>query len=62
MSTKTVPQQPPIENAADYVDSLLRPQLQEHAVKWKFIEGRRMRDKLIGTVIVPEATPGSVHG
>ncbi|HWA12043.1 MAG TPA: hypothetical protein VHA15_03045 [Burkholderiales bacterium] len=41
-------------NAADYVDSLLRPPLQEKHFKWKFIEGRRMRDKFVGQVIVPE--------
>jgi len=62
MATQTNPQQPLIENAADYVDALLRPQPQEQAMKWKFIEGRRMRDKLIGAVIVPDETPGSVHG
>ncbi len=44
----------PILNAADYVDSLLRPQPEEQNFKWKFIEGRRMRDKLVGQVIVPE--------
>jgi hypothetical protein len=43
-----------ILNAADYVDSLLRPQPQEQHFKWKFIEGRRMRDKFVGQVIVPE--------
>jgi len=59
---KKTPQLPPIENAADYVDSLLRPQPEEHAVKWKFIEGRRMRDKLIGNVIVPDETQSSAHG
>lgn len=48
--------QRPIQNAADYVDSLLRPQPEEQNFKWKFIEGRRMRDKLVGQVIVPEET------
>lgn len=59
---KKTPQQQPIDNAADYVDSLLRPQPEELAVKWKFIEGRRMRDKLIGNVIVPDESPTSVPG
>ena len=44
----------PIDNAADYVDALLRPQPDDKPVKWKFITGRRMRDKFLGTVIVPE--------
>ncbi|HEX7811277.1 MAG TPA: hypothetical protein VF460_05160 [Burkholderiales bacterium] len=61
MDKKTA-QAPQIENAADYVDSLLRPQPEDVAVKWKFIEGRRMRDKLIGNVIVPDETPGKLHG
>jgi hypothetical protein len=43
----------PIENAADFVDSLLRPLPEEQLVKWKFIEGRRMRDRFVGEVIVP---------
>jgi hypothetical protein len=43
----------PIENAADFVDSLLRPAPEEKPVKWKFIEGRRMRDRFVGEVIVP---------
>jgi len=59
---KKTPQQKPIDNAADYVDSLLRPQPDKHPVKWKFIEGRRMRDKLIGEVIVPDESSTSVPG
>ena len=59
---KKTPQQPPIENAADYVDSLSRPQPKEHPMKWKFIEGRRMRDKLIGNVIVPDKSSANVPG
>ena len=58
---QSLPQQSPVENAADYVDSLLRPQAQEKN-KWKFIEGRRMREKLIGDVIVPEETGKQVPG
>jgi hypothetical protein len=46
--------QRPINNAADYVDALLRPQPGEGHFKWKFIEGRRMRDKFVGQVIVPD--------
>lgn len=46
---------PPIANAADYVDALIRPQPQDNKpVKWKFIEGRRMRDKFLDQVIVPD--------
>ena len=59
---KKTPQQPPIENAADYVDSLSRPQPEEHPMKWKFIVGRRMRDKLIGNVIVPDKSSANVPG
>jgi hypothetical protein len=62
MATQTNPQQPPIENAADYVDALLRPQQREQAMKWKFIEGRRMRDKLIGAVIVPDESSANAPG
>ncbi len=51
---KNKPNSPPIENAADYIDSLLRPAPEDKPVKWKFIEGRRMRDKFLGEVIVPE--------
>jgi hypothetical protein len=52
----------PIQNAADYVDSLLRPQPAEQHFKWKFIEGRRMRDKLVGPVIVPDEPPAQAAG
>ena len=56
------PQQLPIENAADYVDSLLRPPPAERAVKWKFIAGRRMRDKFLPSVIVPDESSSNVPG
>ncbi|HYJ18573.1 MAG TPA: hypothetical protein VEW72_05320, partial [Burkholderiales bacterium] len=59
---KKTPQQQPIDNAADYVDSLLRPQPDDHSMKWKFIEGRRMRDKMIGQVIVPDEAVNQVPG
>lgn len=49
-----IQQRPPIENAADYIDALLRPRSPEQAVKRKFIEGRRMRDKFLDSVSVPE--------
>ncbi len=52
---KNALQVPPIENAADYVDALTRPLPQDSkAAKWKFIEGRRMRDKFLDSVIVPD--------
>jgi hypothetical protein len=51
---KFSPPQPPIRNAADYIDSLLRPGPEDAAEKWKFIEGRRMRDKFLDSVIVPD--------
>lgn len=63
MDKITPPPAPPIANAADYVDSLTRPQPQDpNSVRWKFIEGRRMRDKFLDQVIVPdnavEQSPG----
>lgn len=62
MDKKSPPQQQPIENAADYVDSLLRPPPAEQAVKWKFIAGRRMRDKFLPSVIVPDESSSNVPG
>ena len=44
---------PPITNAADYVDALNRPPSPAKP-KHKFIEGRRMRDKFLDKVIVPD--------
>jgi hypothetical protein len=38
---------PPIENAADYVDALLRRPENEREWIRKIVPGRRMRDKLI---------------
>ena len=52
---KTARQVPPIANAADYVDALSRPQPKDKP-KHKFIEGRRMRDKFLGKILVPEDT------
>ena len=57
MDNKSSLQHQPIENAADYVDSLLRPPPENQAVKWKFIAGRRMRDKFLPSVIVPDELP-----
>ena len=52
--TAVLPLQPIIANAADYVDALSRPQPQDKPAKRKFIEGRRMRDKFLDRVIVPD--------
>ncbi|HVY08192.1 MAG TPA: hypothetical protein VHB46_19610 [Burkholderiales bacterium] len=51
---RSSPDSHPIENAADYIDALLRPKPDEKRTKWKFIEGRRMRDKFLDQVIVPD--------
>jgi len=51
---KTVIPPPTIANAADYIDALSRPQPTDKPVKWKYIEGRRMRDKFLDRVIVPD--------
>jgi hypothetical protein len=51
---KITPQRPPIENAADYIDALIRPNLKDQVVKKKTIEGRRMRDKYLDGVLIVE--------
>ncbi|MEO8164079.1 MAG: hypothetical protein ABI619_01660 [Betaproteobacteria bacterium] len=51
---KPVPPLPPIANAADYIDSLSRPPAPDKPAKHKLIEGRRMRDKFLGKVAVPD--------
>ena len=51
---KSTPEHPPIENAADYIDALIRPNLKEPFVRRKTIEGRRMRDKYLDGVMVVE--------
>jgi len=51
---KTSPERPPIENAADYIDALIRPNLDEQVVRKKTIEGRRMRDKYLDGVMIVE--------
>ena len=45
---------PPIDNAADYIDALTRPDTQDLAVTKKVIPGRRMRDKFRDEVAVVE--------
>lgn len=51
---KTTTERPPIENAADYIDALIRPSLDEQVVRKKTIEGRRMRDKYLDGVMIVE--------
>ena len=51
---KTARKMPPIANAADYVDALSRPQPQKDRAHHKFIKGRRMRDKFLDKVLVPD--------
>ena len=45
---------PPIDNAADYIDALTRPDTQDLVVKKKAIPGRRMRDKFRQDAVVVE--------
>lgn len=45
---------PPIDNAADYIDALTRPDTQDLVVKKKVIPGRRMRDKFREEAVVVE--------
>jgi len=51
---KKTPVYPPIANAADYIDALIRPQSKDLMVKKKIIIGRRMRDKYREEVVVTE--------
>jgi hypothetical protein len=51
---KQTPLYPPIANAADYVDALIRPQSKEFMFRKKIIAGRRMRDKYRDEVVVTE--------
>ena len=53
MDNKT-PVYPPIANAADYIDALIRPQSKDLMVKKRIIAGRRMRDKYRGEIVVTE--------
>jgi len=45
---------PPIVNAADYIDALIRPQSKDLLVKKRIIAGRRMRDKYRSEIVVTE--------
>jgi hypothetical protein len=45
---------PPIANAADYIDALIRPRTEGSVVKKKIIPGRRMRDKFRKEIVVLE--------
>jgi hypothetical protein len=49
---KKTPAYPPISNAADYIDALIRPQSEDVVVKKQVITGRRMRDKYREQVVV----------
>ena len=51
---KKTPVYPPIANAADYVDALIRPQSKALVVKKKIIIGRRMRDKYRDEIVVTQ--------
>ena len=51
---KIVLPQPPIANAADYVDALIRPPTQDSLVNKRVIPGRRMRDKFRTEPVVVE--------
>ena len=53
MNTSKLPP-PPIDNAADYIDALTRPDTQDLVVKKKAIPGRRMRDKFRKDAVVVE--------
>jgi hypothetical protein len=55
---KKTPVYPPIANAADYVDALIRPQSKSLVVKKKIIIGRRMRDKYRDEVVVTQLVNG----
>jgi len=51
---KKTPVYPPIVNAADYIDALIRPRSTDLMVKKRVIAGRRMRDKYREEVVVTE--------
>ena len=51
---KQTPVNPPIANAADYIDALTRPKSKNLLVKKKVIIGRRMRDKFRSEIVVTE--------
>jgi len=51
---KKTPVYPPIANAADYVDALIRPRSKDVMLKKRVIAGRRMRDKYRDEVVVTQ--------
>ena len=51
---KKTPVYPPIANAADYIDALIRPRSKDLLLKKRIIAGRRMRDKYREEVVVTE--------
>jgi hypothetical protein len=51
---KKTPVYPPIANAADYIDALIRPRSKDVMLKKKVIAGRRMRDKYRDEVVVTQ--------
>ena len=51
---KNAPVYPPITNAADYIDALIRPRSKGLMVKKRIITGRRMRDKYREEVAITE--------
>ena len=51
---KKTPVYPPIANAADYIDALIRPRSKDLMVKKRINAGRRMRDKYREDVVVTE--------
>ncbi len=51
---KKTPVYPPIANAADYVDALIRPRSKDVTLKKRVIAGRRMRDKYRDEVVVTQ--------
>ena len=51
---KKTPVYPPIANAADYIDALIRPRSKDLMLKKRIIAGRRMRDKYRDEVVVTE--------
>ncbi len=51
---KKTPVQPPIANAADYIDALIRPRSKDLMVKKRVIAGRRMRDKYRAEIVITD--------
>ena len=51
---KKTPVYPPIANAADYVDALIRPRSKDVMLRKRVIAGRRMRDKYRDEVVVTQ--------